>query len=334
MNIAQPSHEGYLRMPNSWLLLEISPGAKVLLAHFCSMANETGDSWCSYAQMTKIVGRGKSSISAYVAELRKVGMIRTKEQKTANGYNYRLLITVVAWKELVQKWTKSRRLETNSANQKNEHRVQSTERKDPKGPINKTYKTKPPANPFLKTVTGSFTSAEQTLPVGEWSNQDEKAWKTFRPSDKDPASEFGDLPDPTLVAKMEQRLTSLKAIAGILEASGKRSLINGMTDTFCSEKKIQHDLEGRSSFVQTMMDICKTRSEILSIFEALSGQWHPSWRRLSTEGQIKAVYNSLPAMTDTNSRSILAEIGKINTRLMMYRMALKRSAPGQIGRRA
>jgi hypothetical protein len=88
---------GFVAFPVALFDLELSPGAFRTLAELCRMANLKGQCWPSLAQLGKRLGRSKASVSAYITELRNADVLRTEEQKMANGYNYRLRYTVTFW---------------------------------------------------------------------------------------------------------------------------------------------------------------------------------------------------------------------------------------------
>lgn len=95
---------GFVRVPRPWIALDVSPAARALLVHFCGAANADGESWYSYEQLAAILDRSKAAVSGYVAELREAGVLETERQKLANGFNYRLLVRLVGWSDLVSGW--------------------------------------------------------------------------------------------------------------------------------------------------------------------------------------------------------------------------------------
>src|SRR5687767_4564318 len=103
---SQIAAAGYVRVPRAWVALPVSPGAKALLLHLCSAADDRGESWYSYAQLGEIVMRSRSAVAGYVDELRNAGIIATLKQKTANGFNYRLRIRILSWADLVGQWAR------------------------------------------------------------------------------------------------------------------------------------------------------------------------------------------------------------------------------------
>ena len=91
--------KGFVALPVEVLELELSPGAFRLLVELCRMANLEGFCWPSLGQLGERLGRSKAAISGYIQELRDAELVTTEEQRTANGYNYRLRYCVVFWQD-------------------------------------------------------------------------------------------------------------------------------------------------------------------------------------------------------------------------------------------
>lgn len=90
--------QGFVALPCALLDLDLTPGAFRLLAELCRMANKDGQCWPSLGQLSERTGRSKASLSAYLTELRSLGLVDTATQRMANGYNYRLKYTLPFWK--------------------------------------------------------------------------------------------------------------------------------------------------------------------------------------------------------------------------------------------
>ena len=90
--------KGFVALPVEVLEIDLSPGAFRTLAELCRMANAEGFCWPSLEQLSDRLGRSKSAISGYIKELRAADLVHTQEQKTANGYNYRLKYEVTFWR--------------------------------------------------------------------------------------------------------------------------------------------------------------------------------------------------------------------------------------------
>ena len=113
--------KGFVALPVEVLDFDLTPGAFRTLAELCRMANADGYCWPSLEQLSERLGRSRSAISGYIKELRDTELVSTQQQKTANGYNYRLKYQVTFW----QAWRAS--LKPVPARQ-SEHRVQPDKR--------------------------------------------------------------------------------------------------------------------------------------------------------------------------------------------------------------
>ncbi|MEX0337993.1 MAG: helix-turn-helix domain-containing protein [Arenibacterium sp.] len=89
--------KGFVALPVDLFDLDLSPGAFRTLTELCRMANADGFCWPSLEQLSDRLGRSRSAISGYIKELRGAELVTTEEQKTANGYNYRLKYQVTFW---------------------------------------------------------------------------------------------------------------------------------------------------------------------------------------------------------------------------------------------
>jgi hypothetical protein len=145
---------GFVALPAQILDLEISPGAFRVLTHLCNLADVSGWSWSSLEQFAERIGRAKSSVSAYLQELRTAGLIKTQQQTRNNGAFYRLKICVTFWAD----WVKSRvdcgkaaaKKQAQKTAPKTERRVQPVER--PKEDKHKTIKTHSSGKPGADTT--------------------------------------------------------------------------------------------------------------------------------------------------------------------------------------
>lgn len=97
--------KGFVALPVEIMDLDLTPGAFRTLAELCRMANADGFCWPSLHQLSERLGRSRSAISGYIKELRTAELVDTQEQRTANGYNYRLKYRVTFW----QSWRASLR---------------------------------------------------------------------------------------------------------------------------------------------------------------------------------------------------------------------------------
>lgn len=134
---------GFVALPAQILDLEISPGAFRVLTHLCNLADVSGWSWSSLEQFAERIGRAKSSVSAYLQELRAAGLIKTEQQTRNNGAFYRLKICVTFWADWVKVRVDCGKATTKKTARKSEpkieRRVQPVER--PKEDKHKSIKT-------------------------------------------------------------------------------------------------------------------------------------------------------------------------------------------------
>lgn len=91
--------KGFVALPVEVLDLDLTPGSFRTLVELCRMANPDGWCWPSLDQLSQKLGRSRSSISGYLKDLREAGLVATQEQRTANGFNYRLKYQVTFWSD-------------------------------------------------------------------------------------------------------------------------------------------------------------------------------------------------------------------------------------------
>lgn len=282
-------------MPNEWLLLEVSNGAKVLLAHFCSAANNAGESWYSYEQLKVIVGRSKASVCNYVAELREAGVLQTKEQKMANGFNYRLKMSIVGWKSILEAWKNGARAKK-SGQKKAERSVQQAERNDPSGHKTNTYKTNNQPDRFAAAAVAAIEKHLPPVAPVEWSIEDEKAWHDFRPVHSDPYTEYNTLPSQSLVEKLSSFRKYLMEKHKILDARPKIDAIAQAMSHFMKRNRVTATPEAENAFIDELSKHVRTTPQIDTFFYELQKAWLPSWKLLSTPNQVSELAQS-PTVT-------------------------------------
>jgi biotin operon repressor len=308
-------------MPNEWLRLPISPGAKVLLAHFCSAAGQKGESYYSYEQLSDVVGRSRSSVCAYVKELRRAGVLKSKEQKTANGYNYRLLISIIGWADLVASWTSSVKKNNSSHSQKNERSVQPTERNDPSGQINKNHKT--------NTTRYAFSPERDSKPIVKmnvpvWSAENEKEWRIFRNCDRDPFYNHGPLPPGQLIEKLSGIGNAIAHNIGVVEASEANTLALNKTKSFVETNNIIASSAQIKEFAQILKENSITQRKMDLILSSLQSTWQPFWRKLSSAKQLEDFIKSLSKNLYKEDAEALKIHNRAKSRLMIHGMILKK----------
>lgn len=168
--------QGFLALPPSILDLEMSPGAFRVLAYLCNLASTEGWAWPSLQQIGDKMGRGKAAVSGYINELRELGLIETKNQKMASGYNYRLKFFVTFWsawlKKLKEKSTKTKSsAEAPTPVRQTERSVLSSERPTSyKHKIHKTHTSAPaaPAAEVVKKIYDEWNDCARGAPYGQF----------------------------------------------------------------------------------------------------------------------------------------------------------------------
>jgi hypothetical protein len=334
MNAHVPVDCGFVRVPYSYLELPVSPGAMSLILHLCRAANDEGESYYSYEKIALIIGRSKGSISAYVKELVDLGIVHSTVTRTKNGYNSFRKLKLVQWASFVAYWEELKENKKSTKNKKKsdvtekkqgvssvthdvqkstpksasstpvspssktECRIQPTECKDPSGPINYIQLNKTPG---------------ADAPV-VWSSKDEEAWKRFRPDDDGPLSVSSGLPEPELIAKLEQVEQRLTTQLGRWSLAEAKEAAKGQLRAFAQKHGLKSDLEALSTASDALGEIAQSPPALHAAIEALDALWKPYWRQLPTPGQIKLSLTDA-ARKAGPSGNALSELSKFRKRL-------------------
>jgi biotin operon repressor len=346
--VCQNAVGGFVRMPCEWLKLPISPQAKTLLMALCNYADAQGKSWCSYEQLGEILQRSKASVTTYVSELREHGLITCKRQTYGNGYNYRLLITLVGWKDILTAWSglaaakreRSRARSDASAGaercedadealsqsapppekrraaspQRIERSVQRTECSNPSGYKNKLHKT--------------HSARPQAAPVG-WSDEDEDFWKRFRPSDRDPIGSMLEKPKQELLRKVMARSDALRAEIALLTSAEASDLAKAALKGFVSRRRLAANEGEIEDAAKALAGAALTENAIEAAIDALDSAWKPYWKRLSSPKQLlEAVKEPVAkAMPSEHQRMIL---GRFSGRAYVASIHLRKLETGDL----
>jgi hypothetical protein len=288
MENEQVARRGYFRMPNSWLLLDLSPGAKVLLAFLCSYARDHGVSYCSYKQLGEVVGRKPATVSGYVQELRESGLIQTIKQKMANGWNYRLKIKIIGWDKIIADMeTKKTPKAKKSSPENTERSIRSAECPDPSGHKTTNNKNNTPLNPFAQKAAAQI-SGQVTKSV--WSTKDEAIWWDFRPNRGNPPDAHGPIPTRDVVERLEAEIDILCQKTGILDTVSAKSYVESRTREFIRLHRLNNDTSKFVAFTEAVRELCASTQEVDALLEQLGDKWNSAWRNLSLPGQVRAVY--------------------------------------------
>ncbi len=330
---------GFVRVPRSYLELPVSPGAKVLLLHLCAAANDRGESWHAYADIATLLGRSKSSIAAYVRELVDLGLVEAIEQKTANGFNYRRRLKLIQWHSFLALWkgftaakkskdtkekegatevdraefsvTQAPPEETDRGDfsvSKTERRVQPTERKDPTGPINKIPQNKTPG-----------------VPPEVWSDEDELAWKQFRPDDNDPISVVRGKPSAEIVEKLRRLEGYLRSEAQVMTPEQAREGAAERFKAFARRHKLECGQAALCEAAEALAGIADTSTAQDAAISALEALWKPYWRKLPSKSQVEEGLKKA-ALTAGPSRDLRIRINRISMRAWIAGMHVASAA--------
>jgi len=319
MSTVSSARSGFVRVPRAWVALDVSPGARVLLFHFCAAANAVGESWYKFAQLSEIVGRSKPAISGYLDELRDAGVVETEQQRTANGYRAHLLVRLVGWAALLGEWSamadaarrrasrsegrassaarphaadpraESRATPRNSTwpgvtscSSDDEHRVQDAEHNHPSDD-NKNHDTNARPNAAIKT---SITNDA----IGEsWSQEDERRWKYYR--DGVAGLGFERQPPTDLLDRAIRHAEAVERAIGWCDEGAAQVHAAAELRSFAKNMRIAlgDDLD---SVVAIIVKRARTPGAITRAVGALREVWSPHWRHLSTPEQMAALLDS------------------------------------------
>jgi len=252
--------KGFVALPVEVLELELSPGAFRLLVELCRMANLDGFCWPSLGQLGERLGRSKAAISGYVQELRDAELVTTEEQRTANGYNYRLRYCVVFWKA----WRASLtgRVSADQTGQESEGRVQRGER-------------------LKESKNQSLINHDQgDLGVLDGLTQ---SWAEAAKGAPYPALRF--VPSERLVAETRAAVAAERPkniSADIEPALSRLWAALGLSEDDVAAKAAAQHLQKRGL----------SEEEIAAALRAIRKGWQPHWRRIPSPKQIDQLLKS------------------------------------------
>ncbi|MEJ6399533.1 helix-turn-helix domain-containing protein [Yoonia sp. 208BN28-4] len=245
--------KGFVALPVDVLDMDLSPGAFRTLVELCRMANREGFCWPSLAQLAEKLGRSKASISGYLKDLRDAALIETQEQRTANGYNYRLKYRVTFW----QDWRGSLRGQTT---QKPERSVQPIERlEESKNHIHKTH-----------SLPAAAEGIDQIL----------KAWgDCFRGAPYPTAAKF---PSEQLIATSADMVNLGVQLETIISAD-----IEAELSSFFQRLRIMPSDADMKTLSKHVRDKRYSTDEFTFICAAISKAWPAHWRKPPTPDQFE-----------------------------------------------
>lgn len=245
--------KGFVALPVEVLEIDLSPGAFRLLVELCRMANLEGFCWPSLTQLGERLGRSKAAISGYVQELREAELITTEEQRTANGYNYRLRYCVTFW----EAWRSSltgRSRETQAV-QNSESRVRQSERhKNLKNQIQKNH------DQSVRLDLRKLTSAWAEIAKGA------------------PYPALRQAPKPELVAETTAAVAERTTIIS--------ADISQKLDALWAALRLEKDASAAATAAKYLASKNLSENEVGVALEAINQAWPAHWRRIPGPKQL------------------------------------------------
>ncbi|WP_236638571.1 helix-turn-helix domain-containing protein [Mangrovicoccus ximenensis] len=294
-------------MPRAWLQLAISPQAKTLLLAFCGFADAKGESWHSYEELGRLLNRSKSSISAYVAELREHGLIDCIRQTYGNGYNYRLRVVVSGWQEMCSRWSAMAAGSGKPSEPKAERSVRDAERKDPKGPKNKIHKNNT---------------------VKEWSPELEAEWRQHRPSDSDPVGVWHGTARTGLLQHVIAEAENMQVC--LWDEAQARQQATAALGAFSARHGLAPEPEARLATAALLASHARSAEALAAAIAALDAIWQPHWKKLPLPRQLVNTV-AAPAAAAMPGPADLKRIGRFRNRAWIAKQQLrKQSVQGHV----
>lgn len=278
-------NKGFVAFPVALFDLELTPGAFRTLAELCRMANTSGQCWPSLAQLGRKLGRSRASVSAYISELREAGVLRTEEQKMANGYNYRLRYTVTFWKEWRAGLGQAQKDAPKTEPKKPERRVQ---------PAVRPLRTK---NHIHKKQQGL---SETSRLLSDWKAAVSSA----------PYPSFVDTPSDGLLAQTSSNLRNFQFEHRPISADIEERLTN-----FASHHNIGGDM---TALAEDIAPLITSTAMLEQAINVLSSTWQPHWKNPPNAYQLTRLIQALPPSMD-----VMAEQKLLKSYLQRWKLHLR-----------
>lgn len=183
-----------------------------------------------------------------------------------------------------------------------ERRVQSAERKDPSGPINKIHQNKTPHQ----------DPAVEAGPV--WSEADEIAWKRFRASDSDPIGVVRGVASPEIVEKLKTIEAHLRQEYGVLEPAQAKALARSSFEDFIRTNRLDSTEDALTEASEALANLADSAPSIKACMDALQAIWKPYWRKIPTAKQVSDTLKDIAAQ-EGPSAEVRRKISKIHMRV-------------------
>jgi len=189
---------------------------------------------------------------------------------------------------------------TASSSSNSERSDQPAERTDPSG---------------LKTKIHQNKTPRRLAPPVVWSEDDEKAWKQFRPSDRDPITNSQRPLTPMLADRVRIAEKTLTDRLDLLSREARHKLASSWLTAFASQRGLDTRQEEIEACAATVSLESHTRADVNALFEALEKGWKPHWKRLSSPAQIKALAKSTSAGASTAEKADIALLSTLRHRV-------------------
>lgn len=287
---------GYVCFPRRWLDLPVSPGAKVLLVHFCAAADAEGVSWYGFARLAEMVGRSKASVTGYVDELRGAGVIATERQRTANGFHHRLRVRVLGWSALRAARAAVRRPQaarsaagtgqeakagairaavgTPQARVTSERGIHQVERRNPSG-----FSTE-----SRDSESGGLINPDRNEALPELDADVLATWRRCRGTSQ--GLRFDQPPPETVLRAVADHATATARAVGLLDEDARRSAARAAVEAFVARRDLTAEPASLDAAAAALAARVRSRAGLERALTALDADWAAHWRRLSGGAQL------------------------------------------------
>lgn len=281
-------NKGFVALPVGIFDMDLSPGAFRTLVELCRMANTDGWCWPSLNQLSERLGRSRSAISGYLKDLRELNLITTQEQRTANGYNYRLKYQVTFWAE----WRASL---SGATGEKTERSVQPVERLEVRK--NQSHKNQDRQTGLLDTLLSDWQTCFGKAPYPQAENA----------------------PSSQLIAKSNNCLDTSELTANPMSAD-----IPSVLQQWRLELRLSQDEPLLKEHGEHIRALRFDDAELKIVLRAISKDWPPHWRNLPSKTQFEKMLKKTGVTSRARKLALLKS--NLNRWRMAERGLRKRAA--------
>ena len=178
--------------------------------------------------------------------------------------------------------------------------------RDPERSIQPVKRTDPSG---LKTNIHQNKTPRRLAPSAVWTEDDEMAWRRFRPSDRDPITACNKPLNETLATRVRNAEKALEEQLGLISREDRRSLVFSRVTAFASRHGLSAEQAEIAACATAICRHSQTRADIDAMMDALEQAWKPHWKKLSSPGQIATLAGSLaPTARDKDLMALLATL--------------------------